>query len=141
MLDAIKLPDGYFDRRHFMYYEDLDLGWRARLAGWSALYVPSSIVLHRWHGSSDRHGKAWLAVISKTNRIRTLLKNASVPFMIRTSPRTVKELAEIAWYGRLKGLQGVATAVRESAESRRRVAAMTVCGRESIEATWRAAPA
>lgn len=139
MLDGVKLPEGYFDRRHFMYYEDMDLGWRARLAGWSALYVPSSVVLHRWHGSSDRHGRAWLAVMSKTNRIRTLLKNASIPFLVRTGPRTVKELAEIAWHGRVRGLRAVATAVRESVESRRRVAAMTVREREAVEARWRAA--
>src|SRR6185369_12907175 len=36
MLEQIKLKSGYFDKQHFMYSEDLDLGWRARLAGWSA---------------------------------------------------------------------------------------------------------
>ena len=32
MLMQLRLPSGYLDRNHFCYYEDLDLGWRARLA-------------------------------------------------------------------------------------------------------------
>src|SRR5439155_14022154 len=33
---------GIFDDRFFMYYEDTDLSWRGRLAGWRYLYVPTS---------------------------------------------------------------------------------------------------
>jgi GT2 family glycosyltransferase len=74
MLDAIRLSTGYFDRTHFMYFEDLDLGWRARLAGWEALYVPASLVRHKWHGSTGRHGSSWLAVLAGVNRVRTQIK-------------------------------------------------------------------
>lgn len=141
MLEAIRLPDGYFDRTHFMYYEDLDLGWRARLAGWTALYVSASKVLHQWHGSSDRHGKSWLVVLASTNRIRTLLKNASVPFILQTTPRTVKELAELAWHGRAKALRGLTEAVKQSVAARRRVTAMSKVTRDVVEREWRAEPA
>ena len=34
MLDEVKLASGFFDRTFFMYFEDVDLGWRCRLAGW-----------------------------------------------------------------------------------------------------------
>ncbi len=37
---------GGFDERFFMYMEDTDLSLRARLAGFSIVYVPSSIVYH-----------------------------------------------------------------------------------------------
>lgn len=37
---------GGFDEDFFLYMEDTDLSWRARLAGWDCLYVPESIVLH-----------------------------------------------------------------------------------------------
>ena len=42
MLEAVRLPSGVFDRSFFMYLEDVDLGWRCRLAGWQAEYVPSA---------------------------------------------------------------------------------------------------
>ncbi len=37
---------GGFDPRLFMYCEDVDLGWRAWLAGWRCLYVPWAKFLH-----------------------------------------------------------------------------------------------
>ena len=37
---------GGFDPAYFMYMEDTDLSWRARLAGWRILYVPASVVYH-----------------------------------------------------------------------------------------------
>jgi GT2 family glycosyltransferase len=58
MLEQIRLENGYFDRTHFMYSEDLDLGWRAQLAGWTASYLPDSVVYHRYHGSSSAAGVA-----------------------------------------------------------------------------------
>jgi GT2 family glycosyltransferase len=43
---------GGFDRALTMYAEDLDLSWRARLAGFVVRYIPTSTVLHRYSGSS-----------------------------------------------------------------------------------------
>lgn len=37
---------GGFDERFFCYVEDVDLGFRLRLAGYSARYVPEAVVLH-----------------------------------------------------------------------------------------------
>lgn len=37
---------GGFDERQWMYAEDLDLGWRARRAGWSTRYIPDAVVRH-----------------------------------------------------------------------------------------------
>jgi GT2 family glycosyltransferase len=140
MLDAIRLPTGYFDRSHFMYYEDMDLGWRARLAGFSALYVPRAVVHHRWHGSTKRRGRAWLVNLANTNRIRTLLKNASWSFVLATLPRTLKELGELLWFTRLKAVPTLFVAVGESLRSRRLVAAMLKTARRDVEQKYRAAP-
>jgi GT2 family glycosyltransferase len=141
MLDAIRLPDGYFDGVHFMYYEDMDLGWRARLGGWTARYVPDSVVFHRWHGSSHRHGDSWLVVTSHTNRLRTLLKNASPWFIVRTSPRSALEIGKLVWHGRLRGLSGLARAVEQSIVRRKAVTKMSKVDRRAVERAWTAKPA
>ena len=37
---------GGFDEMFFLYMEDTDLSWRAHLAGYKCVYVPSSVVYH-----------------------------------------------------------------------------------------------
>jgi N-acetylglucosaminyl-diphospho-decaprenol L-rhamnosyltransferase len=37
---------GGFDDRFFMYFEDVDLGYRLGKAGWKSVYLPSAIVTH-----------------------------------------------------------------------------------------------
>ena len=41
---------GGFDQALFLYCEDVDLSWRAWLAGWRCLYVPSARCLHVTEG-------------------------------------------------------------------------------------------
>ncbi len=43
MLDAV----GVFDESFFMYCEDVDLNWRAQLAGWKCWYAPEAVVYHK----------------------------------------------------------------------------------------------
>lgn len=37
---------GPFEARYFMYLEDVDLNWRAQLAGWKCIYTPDAVVYH-----------------------------------------------------------------------------------------------
>ena len=52
MLMAVKDEHGYFDERFGMYYEDLDLCWRAQKKGWKAYYNPKAIAYHLRGGTS-----------------------------------------------------------------------------------------
>ena len=136
MLREIRISTGYFDRNHFMYYEDLDLGWRARLAGYSATYIPRSVVHHRWHGSSDRHGATWLVILADTNRVRTLIKNASVAFLCI---HIISILNSVSRVLRAAGRKGVATlrrAVVDSLAIRKEVQGLSKARRRSIEKRW-----
>jgi len=47
MLDEI----GLLDERFFFGHDDVDLSWRAKNAGWKAMYVPSSVCYHKMLGS------------------------------------------------------------------------------------------
>jgi GT2 family glycosyltransferase len=44
---------GLFDQDFFAYYEDVDIGFRAQLAGWQAAYVPDAVVYHEIMGTSS----------------------------------------------------------------------------------------
>ncbi|HEY5957547.1 MAG TPA: glycosyltransferase family 2 protein [Polyangiaceae bacterium] len=138
MLEAIRIEGGYFDRAHFMYYEDTDLGWRARLAGYSARYVPTSVVYHRWHGSTVRRGRSWLAAIGSTNRIRTLLKNASLRYVLCTMPGTLEGVLHVVRHGGTKGIRALVRSIPESLATRRQVERLAVVPRREVEARWRA---
>lgn len=43
---------GLFDRDLFMYYEDLDLAWRANRAGWRFIYCSDTLVRHVFGAST-----------------------------------------------------------------------------------------
>jgi GT2 family glycosyltransferase len=74
-------PNGrpIFDPRYFVYYEDLDAGWRARLAGRGPVYAPRSLVRHV-HGAAagDLSPLFWFHV--ERNRALTALRDGD-PFL------------------------------------------------------------
>lgn len=37
---------GAFEEAFFMYCEDVDLSWRAQLAGWKCIYAPQAVIYH-----------------------------------------------------------------------------------------------
>jgi len=43
---------GCFNENFFTYYEDVDLFWRSRLAGWKNFFTPKSVVRHYHCGTS-----------------------------------------------------------------------------------------
>ena len=45
---------GLFDEDFFMYYEDVDLSFRAQLAGWKVRYTPKAIAYHKVGASSQK---------------------------------------------------------------------------------------
>src|SRR5262249_34453983 len=70
MLDAI----GGFDVRYFMYFEDVDLSWRARRAGWRVVYAPRSRLRHVHAGTSHEGSPLWVFFVTR-NRLFFLIKH------------------------------------------------------------------
>jgi GT2 family glycosyltransferase len=56
MLDRI----GLLDEDFFCIYEDSDLNFRARLAGFKCVYVPEAVIIHRLHGTLGRLSKTYV---------------------------------------------------------------------------------
>jgi GT2 family glycosyltransferase len=52
MLEEIKESNGYFDPRFRMFYEDLDIAWRANRLGWKGYYIPLAVAYHVRGGSA-----------------------------------------------------------------------------------------
>lgn len=136
MLDEVRLPSGWLDRRHFCYYEDMDLGWRARLAGWSARFVPEAVVLHRHQGTTSREGRAWMRRMSATNRLRTLAKNASLGFALATLGHTAGDVIDLLVVTRGRGLGTLAREVARSLADRPHVTRLARVPRREIERAW-----
>lgn len=70
MLDEI----GGFDTRYFMYFEDVDLSWRARRAGWRVVYTPHARLRHV-HAASSREGSPLWRFFVARNRLFFLTKH------------------------------------------------------------------
>jgi len=66
---------GVFDTRLFLYYEDTDLSWRARKAGWRHLYCPTAIVRHH-HAQSSGVGSPMFRYHTERNRVLVAARNA-----------------------------------------------------------------
>jgi GT2 family glycosyltransferase/glycosyltransferase involved in cell wall biosynthesis len=66
---------GGFDERFFMFYEDVDFGWRLNLRGWRFRYQPASVVYHRHHGTVSRFGSFKETYFLERNALFTLYKN------------------------------------------------------------------
>jgi GT2 family glycosyltransferase len=81
MLDEI----GLFDEDFFAYLEDVDLAWRAKWAGWGAVYVPEAVVYHVHSGTSHTipHFKSRLL---GRNKIWVLCKNYPFPQILWNLP-------------------------------------------------------
>jgi hypothetical protein len=136
MLDEISLPGGPFDGSYFMYFEDVDLGWRAHLAGWSAMYAPEAIVLHAFQASTKKRGSRFLGVQVRKNRMRTLLKNGSPAMLARSLPRSVVELAElVAWTGP-SGVVDLVRAFKGAIDARADVERVRRVDRRAVERQW-----
>jgi len=73
---------GLFDEDFFAYAEDVDLSFRAQLAGYQCLYVPEAVVYHHLQGSFGAFPGHSLC-LSRRNAFDTLLKNMPTALLWR----------------------------------------------------------
>lgn len=66
---------GGFDDKYFMFFEDVDFGWRLNLAGWVFQHVPGSIAYHKHHASMNKLGEFREKYLLERNALFTLYKN------------------------------------------------------------------
>ncbi len=81
MLDQV----GLFDEDYFLVYEDVDLAFRAQIAGWRCVYVPRATVRHKVSRSLV-HDSAISVYYGHRNLEWTYLKNLPGPLLWATLP-------------------------------------------------------
>lgn len=96
MLDDVRMGNCYFDEDFFMYADDTDLGWRARLRGWKCIYTPDAKVyhLHSASGGSYSREKAFLV---ERNRIWTQMKCFPISVVLCAQVYTLNRYAVQAY--------------------------------------------
>ena len=128
MLDEI----GLFDEDFFLYMEDVDLAFRARLAGWRCIYVPGAEVYH-FHGGTAGFGSDLAVYYGNRNIVWYTLKDFPMGMLITSLPWIVgRNLAVIPYYmllgqgktilrSKLDALKGMLKMLRKRSEVVRRV--------------------
>lgn len=77
---------GGFDESFFMFFEDVDFGWRLNLAGHTYLYQPASIAYHRYHGSMGSVASYREQFLLERNALYCLYKNLDDANLARMLP-------------------------------------------------------
>lgn len=71
---------GLFDEDFFAYYEDVDLSFRAQLAGWKVRYEPKALATHRT-GSTSSRIKGFTTYQTMKNLPWLVIKNVPRPYL------------------------------------------------------------
>jgi GT2 family glycosyltransferase len=110
---------GLFDEDLFMYLEDVDLNWRAQLAGYKAVFAPQAVV---YHHLSATGGGVLASYYTGRNTIWVLAKNLPGPIFRRYWAKIIRAQLKISgqalrawrgraararWHGQLAGLWGL----------------------------------
>ena len=77
---------GGFDERYFMFFEDVDFGWRLWLLGWRVHFVPHSVVFHRHHASMAKFKNWREQYLLERNALYTIYKNYDDHSLARALP-------------------------------------------------------
>lgn len=104
LIDAVGMLDDDF----FFLMEDVDLAWRAQLAGWRALYTPDAIV---YHHLSATGGGVTASYYDGRNGIYLLVKDVPSDMWRRYGGRIIVRQLKIAWEA-LRSWRGEAARAR-----------------------------
>lgn len=90
---------GGFDEDYFCYVEDVDLGFRLRLAGYRTMYVPDAVVHHVGSGTTGGQHSDFSVYHGQRNLVWTFVKNVpGVLFWLLLPLHVALNLVSILWF-------------------------------------------
>ncbi len=88
---------GLFDEDFFAYYEDVDISFRAQLAGWKVSYVPGAVVYHQI-GATSKKIKGFTTYQTMKNLPWLAIKNVPKKYLFSVFIRL--KLAQLLFWAR-----------------------------------------
>ena len=92
MIDEVGLLDDDF----FIYYEDTDLSWRARLRGWKVVYSPHAYVRHI-HCGTNTEWSPFFVYLTERNRLAMIFKNGTWEQILRVWGEFYLRVLRMSW--------------------------------------------
>lgn len=90
---------GGFDEDYFCYVEDVDLGFRLRLAGYKAMYIPEAVVHHIGSATTGGHRSDFSVYHGHRNLVWTYVKNMPGPlFWLLLPAHMLLNVVTIAYF-------------------------------------------
>ena len=137
---ALFLDLGGFDERLFCYCEDVDLGYRLRLAGERTLVIPEAVIEHEGSASTGGPRSDFAVFHGTRNRLWVFVKNTPPVLLWLTLPLHLAATAllfarhasrgefKTPWRGLMAGLGGLPMALqaRREAQARRKVGSLAI---------------
>lgn len=80
---------GPFDETFFAYYEDVDWGLRAQLAGYRSRYVPAAIGYHMGSMTTGGDRSPLYYELQRRNTLAVMVKDLPARFLMRNAPAIV----------------------------------------------------
>lgn len=106
---------GGFDEDYFCYVEDVDLGFRLKLAGRRCLYVPQSVAHHVGSGTTGGQHSDFALYHGHRNLVWTFVKDMpGVLFWLLLPMHVALNLAAVIWFA-LRGRGGVVLRAKRDA--------------------------
>jgi len=77
---------GIFDNHYFAYYEDIDISFRAQLAGWQVFYNPKAVAYHK-QGATSGKMPGFTVYQTFKNLPMLFIKNVPIELLFRVGVR------------------------------------------------------
>lgn len=134
---------GGFDEEFTSYLEDIDLGLRGRLLGYSSRFAQAAVVLHKGHGSALPN-RTYVRLVTR-NRLMLLGKNIPLSLLVRHLPQLVLgQLVLFIQYRRpiasIHGYLSLVLEIPHVLRARRRILAARVLSDHEIDSLLVSSP-